>query len=325
VQTLITDGYVQIRSYLPTDAAHNLDDLNVSSELQSMLAQASLGDLILGLLGTAGALAENVLYITLFLMFMLVGHGADAPKTGMMAKIDKQIFIYIRGKVGIYMLVGVINCSLYFSIGLELWLVFGVLAFFLAFIPNIGLAISVCLPMPIVILDPTFSAWDTALTFLGPAFVGTIAKDVLEPLVLGNATSLHPVAVVMSIMLFGSVWGITGMVMAVPMTAVIRLVVSNVDHPLARFACTCLAGTSGPPLPGGRESLKRHLMPGLPEPAQLPAPASLAAQSKMRGKYHSIACTSSPPSMSLPASPRGSAKKLIGQYESGAPSGAPML
>ena len=32
-------------------------------------------------------------------MFMLLGHGAHEPKTGLAAKIDKQIFIYIRGKV----------------------------------------------------------------------------------------------------------------------------------------------------------------------------------------------------------------------------------
>jgi len=189
---------------------------------------------------------------------MLLGHGADAPKTGMMAKIDKQIFIYIRGKVGIYMLVAVLNCFTYFSIGLDLWLVFGVLAFFLAFVPNIGLAISVCLPMPVVILDPSFNAWDSALAFFGPAIVGTIAKDILEPLVLGNATSLHPVAVVLVIMLFGSVWGVTGMVMAVPMAAVIRLVISNVDHPMARYVASCLAGTSAPPLPGGQAALRNN-------------------------------------------------------------------
>jgi predicted PurR-regulated permease PerM len=85
----------------------------------------------------------------------------------------------------------------------EMWLVFGVLAFFLSFIPNIGLVIAVLLPMPIVALDPSFSTLDVALTFLVPAIVGTIAKDILEPWLLGNATSLHPVAVLLVILMFG--------------------------------------------------------------------------------------------------------------------------
>ena len=68
------------------------------------------------------------------------------------------------------------------------------LAFLLSFIPNIGLAIAVCLPMPMVILDPSFSVFWIVMAFIGPAVIGTIAKDVLEPLVLGNATSVGLIA-----------------------------------------------------------------------------------------------------------------------------------
>ena len=71
-----------------------------------------------------------------------------------------------------------------------------------------------------------------------------LVQDVLEPLVLGNSTSLHPVSVLLAIMIFGSVWGITGMVMAVPMTAVVRIHLEAIDHPLPRGVVHVLAGTS---------------------------------------------------------------------------------
>lgn len=183
-------------------------------------------------------------------------------------------------QVAIYLFVALCDCTIYWWIGLDLWLVFGVLAFFLSFIPNIGMAVAICLPMPIVVLEPSFSVLNVAFAFLGPTVVGTIGKDVLEPLVLGNATSLHPVAVVLVIMLFGSVWGITGMVshdrmtmgksvkscancsvtahttpqsprelwpcvsqvMAVPMTAVIRLILANIEHPMTRQVAEILSG-----------------------------------------------------------------------------------
>jgi hypothetical protein len=297
VQQLALREYITLRDFLPSDMKRSLDHLNVSAEINKALAEIKIGNLILDLLGTAGALAETVLYVTLILMFLLVGHGPadEAQRSGLMAKIDKQIFVYIRGKIGLSLLVAVLNCTIYFLIGLELWLVFGVLAFFLSFIPAIGLAISVCLPMPIVILDPSFTFWPTLFAFWGPVVAVTLVKDVLEPLVLGNATSLQPVAVVLAIMLFGSVWGIPGMIMAVPMTAVIRLVLSNVDHPLAKFVVLCLAGTNGPPLPevmkARRLSRETH--------SQLAPPSSTGMKCGI-GKYGggSTSTTAQTPTMS---------------------------
>ena len=79
------------------------------------------------------------------------------------------------------------------------------LAFLLNFIPNVGMATAVLLPMPLVVLDPKFGPAAALLAFGGPLLVGLAAKDVLEPLVIGKSTSLSPVAVLMAIMLWGSV------------------------------------------------------------------------------------------------------------------------
>ena len=46
----------------------------------------------------------------------------------------------------------------------------------------------------------------------------------------------------LAILVFGSVWGITGMVLAVPLTAVIRIYLQGLDHPLAKFVANVLAG-----------------------------------------------------------------------------------
>ena len=69
------------------------------------------------------------------------------------------------------------------------------LAFWLAFVPNVGMGITVCLPMPLVLLEPSMTPAGIALAFLGPLFVGLVAKDGVEPLLIGHSTSLTPVAV----------------------------------------------------------------------------------------------------------------------------------
>ena len=121
--------------------------------------------------------------------------------------------MYIRGKTSISAFVAITNGSILWAVGLDLFLAFGVLAFFLNFIPNVGMFTSVILPMPLIALDPTFSTLQIVLAFAAPLTVGMFAKDVLEPVILGHGTSLHPVCVLLAIMLFGSVWGVTGMVM----------------------------------------------------------------------------------------------------------------
>ena len=134
------------------------------------------------------------------------------------------------------------------------------LAFFLNFIPNIGMFTSVLLPMPLVALDPAFTTIQIIIAFAGPLLVGSFAKDVLEPIVLGSGTSLHPISVLLAIMVFGSVWGVTGMVMAVPLTAVLRIHLEAIDHPLPRYAAHALAGTRPSPAEKRQAGLRTELL-----------------------------------------------------------------
>jgi len=186
------------------------------------------------------------MYIVLFLVFMLL-HKDEEAKDAFTLTVNRQIFVYIRGKTAIAAFVAVTNGVILMFLGVDLFLAFGVLAFFLNFIPNIGMFTGVILPMPLVALDPHFNTWQVWLAFVLPLLVGMFAKDVLEPVVLGKGTSLHPVSVLLAIMLFGSVWGVTGMVLAVPLTAVMRIYLEAVDHPLSRYAASALSGTSHHP------------------------------------------------------------------------------
>ena len=138
---------------------------------------------------------------------------AGASRHPVSVRVEKQIFNYIRGKASISAYVGLAHALVLWAVGLELWLPFGVVTMFLNFIPNVGGFTAVMLPMPLVALDPAFGPNATAAAFLIPLANNVFAKDVLEPWLIGSATNLHPVAVLLAILIYGSVWGITGMVM----------------------------------------------------------------------------------------------------------------
>ena len=60
--------------------------------------------------------------------------------------------------MGISLLVGLATAVSLAALGLDLWLVFGVLAFWLNFVPTVGTLVAVALPMPLVLLDPAWCA-----------------------------------------------------------------------------------------------------------------------------------------------------------------------
>jgi predicted PurR-regulated permease PerM len=72
--------------------------------------------------------------------------------------------------------------------------------------------ISILLPMPLVVLDDAFTPMEALLAFALPLLIGLAAKDVMEPLLIGSATRLQPVAMLLATLLWGGIWGITGMV-----------------------------------------------------------------------------------------------------------------
>lgn len=219
-----------------------LDPTTTIESVKSFVKHLSVTDVLLSVLGSAATVAEDIMYVSLFLVFMLAGY-RHRERRYVKSAVDEQIFAYIRGKVAISLVVAVDQAIVLCLVGLDLWLVFGVLAFWLNFIPNVGMFTAVCLPMPLIALDPSFTPPQIAAAFLVPLCVGMVAKDVGEPMVLGKQTSLQPVAVLLAIMLWGSVWGLTGMILAVPVTAVLRIQLESVDHPVPRYIASVLAGS----------------------------------------------------------------------------------
>lgn len=80
-----------------------------------------------------------------------------------------------------------------------------------------------CLPIPIALAQ-----FDTALPIVAaialPGAVQLVIGNIIDPKLSGDGLELHPVAVLMALAFWGLLWGPVGMILAVPMTAILRLV-----------------------------------------------------------------------------------------------------
>ncbi|MCL2381159.1 MAG: AI-2E family transporter [Treponema sp.] len=139
-----------------------------------------------------------------------------------------QVSRYLAAKFFISLANGVIFAVSFYFIGLEFAIVWGVIQFLLNFIPNLGsitagVIISLFAlmqfwpdPVPIIIVITIILA------------VNLILCNIFDPKIVGEHVGISPLIILVSLAVWGWIWGFAGMVLAVPMTVIIKIVCENI-------------------------------------------------------------------------------------------------
>ena len=205
---------------------------------------------LLGLVrSTAGTVVDLVAtggLVLIFVIYLVIGRRPPEQRVGIYAEIHSKIQRYIVAKFVISATTGLLVGAILSLFGLDLALVFGVMAFLLNFIPSIGSVIATVLPLPIAIIQFE-STWAIVGIIALPGAVQMVIGNGIEPKVMGDSLDLHPVTVLLSLIFWGLLWGIVGMFLAVPITAVIRIVLGriNTTRPIADLLAGQLPSLGG--------------------------------------------------------------------------------
>ncbi len=193
----------------------------------------TVGPLLVGV-GNAllGVLSQGLLVLVFVIFLLLSGGGSDtvAARGGVWAKISERVKRYIVVKVlisggtavGVYLVLSMLE--------VPLALVFGLLTFLLNFIPSVGSIVAVLLPIPVVLVDPSIGSLQAVLAIGLPAVIQLSFGNFIEPKVMGESLELHPAVILISLVIWGMLWGIVGMFLAAPMTATIKLILERMEH-----------------------------------------------------------------------------------------------
>ena len=140
----------------------------------------------------------------------------------------RQIGRYLSVKFLVSALTGVLVWFFLLIIGMDFALIWGVMAFILNFIPNIGSFIL----MVVTILMGFIQFFPLPGRIIAVAFsmigVQLVVGNFLDPRIQGRRLNLSPVIIIFSLFLWGWIWGPVGMFIAVPITAVIKIVCQNI-------------------------------------------------------------------------------------------------
>ena len=184
---------------------------------------------------TVVSILTNLMLIILFVIFLFMGKASD-NKPALVSSIQKQISFYLLIKIFVSLLAAVFTWIVLASVKTELAPMLAVLTFILNFIPNIGPFISTLMPVPVLFLQYGFD-WHIVLALVLLTTIHFIIGNVLETKWLGKGMDLDPIVVIACLIFWALVWGIMGALLAVPMTAIIKMVFEQYEttKPLANI------------------------------------------------------------------------------------------
>lgn len=211
-------------------------------DLTKQLDFGKIGGFVLSSLGPFFSFIANLFLIFIFLIFILSGRGQVKNKIVnyypkeksdrfiMMAEnIDSQIQRYIAIKTMVSFFTGVFTGIVLVIWGVDFAIVFAFLTFILNYIPNIGSFIATVFPVAIAIFQFE-TIWPAIWICVILISIQQVMGNVVEPRLMGKGLGLSPLFVLFSLFFWGWLWGIPGMILAIPMTAIVKIVCTNIPE-----------------------------------------------------------------------------------------------
>ena len=137
-------------------------------------------------------------------------------------KMYKNVQRWFLGQLASMTIIGLLFTIALSVIGVPFALLLGILSGLLAFIPFIGPAISVIPPILLALAQEPISALWVILAYAGVQFV---EGNIVQPVVMSRAVSLHPVIIVFALLIMGTLFGFIGVLLAIPLVAALHVLV----------------------------------------------------------------------------------------------------
>lgn len=209
-----------------------LSELQLVREIGSYLVTFSSG--FLGVLG-------SIVMIIIFLLFLLlekpylrpkVMEALEGPRTEKLWKIvghtNQQIGRYLTVKLVVSSGTGGLVWLAFSIIGVDFAFVWGVLSFLFNFIPSIGSIFIGVTSVGFAVLQ-FYPDWNPiVIAAVSMLTIQLVLGNVIDPKMQGDSLKISPVVILFSLLLWGWLWGIVGLFLAVPLTVALKIVFENI-------------------------------------------------------------------------------------------------
>jgi len=210
------------------------------NKLSSKLIQTPVG-----YIGTTLSVSSNFLInflLTFIYTFLLLLYRSSLKKfyiiqfgnnikdgaENVLGKIQIVLQKYLYGLLTVILILGVLNSIGLTIIGIDYAIFWGFLAAFLAVIPYIGTALGGLLPF-LYAFTTTDNCWQPIFVIVLFTIVQFIEGNLITPKVVGSSIKINPLAAILALLVGGTIWGVGGLILALPFIAIVRIIFSQID------------------------------------------------------------------------------------------------
>jgi AI-2 transport protein TqsA len=246
---MISDNIAAVRTAAPTYQA-NIETLIEKAvkfggftempTIGHVVDQIDVKALIGGVASATAKVAGNAGLILIYVIFLLAEQrtfgrkikalfpdpARESEVQKILADIQKRTQTYVSVKTLLSLLTAAVSYVVLAIVGVDLAAFWAFVIFLLAYIPTIGSLLGVVFPALLAIIQ---------FGTLGPFLIVTVGLgaaqfmigNVLEPRMMGKSLNLSSLVVIISLAVWGSIWGVTGMFLCVPITVILMIVLAE--------------------------------------------------------------------------------------------------
>ncbi len=205
------------------------------------LKNFSIAKGVLSSVGTFLTFVLRILIVIIFIAYLLTGKrninhkikeafpGDQAARIiRILETVTNQVQMYLGVKTLVSFITGIISIIIFYIFGLDFAIFWGFLIFLFNFVPNIGAVIASILPALFSLLQfgsPSVAFW----LIVSLSILQLSMGNFVEPRMMGRSLNLSPLFVILSLIFWGYIWGITGLILAVPILGTLTIVLENID------------------------------------------------------------------------------------------------
>ncbi|MCD4814406.1 AI-2E family transporter [bacterium] len=216
---------------------------NIDAQMSKWLTQAfeSLMAMLGKLLGSLTTFLSNLIFVIIILAFILVArpytqHNLKRAFTRDVAEQVSRITASVTNKISKYilmqtllsMITGFLVWLLCALLGLKFAFTWGMLAFFLNFIPTIGSIIAALPPVLLALIQFYPNVWPAIIIVLVILVINQVIGNVISPKVMGDQLDLSPIVILIFLLLCGWLWGILGAFLSVIFAVALKIICEHI-------------------------------------------------------------------------------------------------
>lgn len=206
------------------------------------MQQINLQSILLDISSVFTTLASNAVIILLYVLFLFIEQKVLPGKIdaffsnehhrhvtmNIVHYIVKDTQVYMGIKTVTSLLTASLSWAIMYWMGLDFSEFWALLIFFLNFIPSIGAIMATVFPALLALIQ--FNEWPPFLVItLGLSTVQFIVGNFLEPRLMGYSLNLSPLVIWIALGIWGSLWGVIGMFLSVPITVTMMIILTHFD------------------------------------------------------------------------------------------------